>query len=197
MISIKDSDFANPKQLITQTVPGIFAMIPFTYILIIFIPSLKVLSENNFELIISAYLFFSILLGALINEIGSWIEGSYDTKISTKTEWDKYLLQPKNDLIIHSVISSVVLRLKFNINMLVSIVLFEIGLISIAIIKKENLFFTIFTIFLSSLLIIFLYKTGKDMAEGLHDYRTILNEKNKTPSLPLVFQRRCCCNRQR
>ena len=89
-------------------------------------------------MIITAYLFFSILFGALINEIGSWIEEIYYKTLDTQNEWNNYLLQSKNDLIVHSVISAVVMRLKFNINMLVSILLFDIGLILIAIKTKEH-----------------------------------------------------------
>ena len=169
--TIKDNEFASVKQVLTQTMPGIIAISPFWHYSYFIIYSFKHFCDSHINIAISFFFISAVLMGAICNEIGSWIESFYDKIIKTDKIWMKYLLEKPNKKIIHSVIKSVVLRLKFNLNMQSSLIVFIIGLncFTLRIVSKSFLigYLNIGAVFL----LILFFATGYYMAKGLHDYR--------------------------
>jgi hypothetical protein len=151
--------------------PGIIAISTFWHYCYFTIHSFKYFCDSHVNVAISFFFISAVLMGAICNEMGSWIKSFYDTMIKTDKIWRKYLLEKPNKKIIHSVIKSVVLRLKFNLNMQSSLIVFIIGLncFTLRIVSKSFLIghLNIGAVFL----LILFFSTGYYMAKGLHEYR--------------------------
>jgi hypothetical protein len=172
----------NWKSIVYLFIPGWIGFIPFIILIYHFKISLG-LSELflKFEYLFIFCIINSILVGLLLNEIGSWIEGWFDIIIECKDEfhnanWKKYLLLEKSKIkkiIIHDVINDVVIRMKFGINFSISLiflmVLFPLFKIQNVIIW-DNSWLILFELVLF-LIVIFQLKTALYMSKGLNDYR--------------------------
>ncbi len=121
---------------------GSFSLLPY---LSIFMNKYPLLLKSNEHLLTAFYFVFlvlSLLLGLLFLEFAGWVEGKFDDMLSTKQEtffldedahtkfhninWYNYLLKSKK---INIVILYIVFRLKFELALIFSLFIFNIGII--------------------------------------------------------------------
>jgi len=188
MNHLQTSFLPNWKAIVYIFIPGWVAFIPFAIIIYHF--NLSAINiEKNGEYLFLIYFINSIVLGLIINELGSWIEGIYDDRINChfpdykqSENWTKYLLiknSNEESMLMFSLIRDVAIRLKFGINIVVALLII---LISLPILKIYHFVILETTWLLLIELLIFIlmiiqFITSYYMAVGLSKYRKDLVEK--------------------
>lgn len=131
------------RPIVITLIPGAFSLAPYVYILYLTYPTFSELVKYNLAGTAIVYVFISIAAGMVLENIGSGIEiwfGSIVAKRDKKydDDWDKYLRtnfeKPPIGL---DYISSIVMRMKFELSFSISLVFVLIGVWLIHIIQSR------------------------------------------------------------
>jgi hypothetical protein len=155
MISL--GDISNIKFYSIALLCGGLVLSPIIYYLLLEYP---LIGNNIFcnETLVTFVIFLaSLIIGLLILDVATWLEGDIDEKLNNTLkeddysdsndekphyrEWYRYLLvSNNNELIIHKVISYIVFRVKFELALFISLIVFYIEFLTLIAIKTISIF---------------------------------------------------------
>ena len=130
------------RPVVITLIPGTFSLAPFIIFFYINNSQLSTIIDGNLLGASLVYVFISIAIGMVLEDIGSRIEVSFGKQVSKNESdymdnWDKYLRTHfEKRPVGEEYISSVVMRMKFELSFSVALILMEIGIVLLNYINK-------------------------------------------------------------
>lgn len=122
------------RVVVTIVIPGSAAVAPWVALLVAEYPGLGAFAEAHTTLATSALLALIVAAAHLVENWGSWVEVLWDAILARDdhrhhSNWNKYLrLAFKTEPVGHRYLRTITLRMKFELNMAVALVVGGIGL---------------------------------------------------------------------
>ncbi len=124
------------RPIATVAIPGVFAIFPYLLIATDRVPRLSQFWDTQQTVFISMFVLAAVTVGLIIEDIGSQIEIFWDRIIARRhnktiqDEWFAYLrLSPSPNQIGHQYLSTITLRLKFELAFSLSLIPFWLGVV--------------------------------------------------------------------
>ncbi len=173
------------RGMLAILIPGGVALS--TWILLLFI-----YLDSNYESLYSdfttpinmALLGLIIILGSFIEGIGSYFEVYWDEKLESEFQvsenWYKYLCNPPTDCVAQKYISRMVTSLYFELGIMLSSLIFGVGLSAVICTVKPNCYqlWSVMTIVFSLLSFFYFKKQARESHMVLCKVRKELNERS-------------------
>jgi hypothetical protein len=169
------------RVLIQLIIPGMVSLTPYFILILKNNPAYKAYLLDNPTILISTFTILSLIVGIILENIGSWIEVKHFDKKNEKifieynNIWEKFLTlnyegkEPTG----HRYIRNILMRMKFELSFGLSIILLSIGLILVDIEMSfingcfPKLFFLVLIPFCTSFYLLFYeaYNSSKVLAK--------------------------------
>lgn len=123
--AVKSDAFA---PVLTYIVPGAFAVGPYVLVLIELQPSIDRFWQTHPTIFSILMTIIVLFVGALLEELGTRLELRWDKRIGV-TNWERYLqLRVKDEIVGQRYLRIILMRMKFELSMVLAIPLMLIGL---------------------------------------------------------------------
>ena len=131
------------RPTVTLIIPGGIATAPYLSLCFHYFPCTKKFASSNTWLFAIVILLVSVAIGLILEDIGSRIEACFDEKLARQKkytrhvgEWKKYWrLSFKEESVGHRYLRSIIIRLKFEMNMIASLPFLFFGFLWLSILK--------------------------------------------------------------